>query len=51
MPGTSLGAGLEGKALRNSGFPRSIESIEKVLDFKIGFQDLGKSIEFSQNVH
>jgi len=25
-----------------SGFPRSIESIEKVLNFKIGFQDLEK---------
>jgi len=26
----------------SSGFPRGIESIEKVLNFKIGFQDLEK---------
>jgi len=28
--------------LHLSGFPRGIESIEKVLNFKIGFQDLEK---------
>jgi len=26
----------------SAGFPRGIESIEKVLNFKIGFQDLEK---------
>jgi len=27
---------------QNTGFPRGFESIEKVLNFKIGFQDLEK---------
>jgi len=31
-----------------SGFPRGIESIEKVLNFKIGFQDLEKVLNFAK---
>jgi len=31
-----------------SGFPRSIESIEKVLKFKIGFQDLEKVLNLAK---
>jgi len=30
-----------------AGFPRGIESIEKVLNFKIGFQDLEKVLNFA----
>ena len=30
------------------GFPRGIESIEKVLNFKIGFQDLEKVLNLAQ---
>jgi len=31
-----------------AGFPRSIESIEKVLNFKIGFQDLEKVLNLAK---
>jgi len=31
-----------------SGFPRSIGSIEKVLNFKIGFQDLEKILNLAK---
>jgi len=31
-----------------SGFPRSIESIEKELNFKIGFQDLEKVLKLAK---
>jgi len=31
-----------------AGFPRGIESIEKVLNFKIGFQDLEKVLNFAK---
>jgi len=34
-----------------SGFPHSIESVEKVLNFEISFSRHCKSIEFGQNVH
>jgi len=34
-----------------TGFPRSVESIEKVLNCEIGLQDLEKSIEYGQCVH
>ena len=32
----------------SSGFPHGIESIEKVLNFKIGFQDLEKVLNFAK---
>jgi len=32
----------------NSGFPRSIESIEQVLNFKISFQDLEKVLNLAK---
>jgi len=31
-----------------AGFPRGIESNEKVLNFKIGFQDLEKVLNFAK---
>jgi len=31
-----------------SGFPRSVESIEKVLNFKISFQDLEKVLNLAK---
>ena len=31
-----------------TGFPRGIESIEKVLNFKIGFQDLEKVLSLAK---
>jgi len=34
--------------LMYAGFPRSIESIEKVLNFKIGFQDLEKVLNLAK---
>jgi len=32
----------------HAGFPRGIESIKKVLNFKIGFQDLEKVFNFTK---
>jgi len=34
--------------MRKSGFPRGIESIEKVLNFKISFQDLEKVLKLAK---
>jgi len=34
-----------------AGFPRGIESIRKVLNFKIGVQDLEKVLNLAKNVH
>jgi len=36
--------------ITNNHGSHAVESTEKVLNFKIGFQDLEKSIEFGQNI-
>jgi len=34
--------------MQERGFPRGIESIENVLNFEIGFQDLEKVLNFAK---
>jgi len=46
----SIAQTFAGKGAReiHAGFPRNIESIEKVLNFKIGFQDLEKVLKLAK---